>query len=156
MLSSGIAQAAEMAGTNIQEASPAPATQEASQMPPTLPLADDLVEATIEVLPPGVTPQSASGCNLDVCISIVGEDLHVDKVSGTGKSPGQRCVTFDVDANLTTVARSNVACGSFGSIFVGTWPANRNFANKTKLCDAFRGVGGAPGVLGYPCKTVHD
>jgi hypothetical protein len=105
----------------------------------------------------GVTTMDATGCNMDVCIglySLGGSGNYIITVTGTGKIASDRCVTFDVDADYTTVARSNVVCGKFGGTFLGKWEPNRRFNHGTRICVAFRGVGASPSVVGYPCKTV--
>jgi hypothetical protein len=106
--------------------------------------------------PGQVSTNSASGCNMDVCINVTGSGLHVSQVTGTGNIASYRCTTFDVDVNYTTVYRSNVACGNFGNQFYGQWTPDRNFPDGAQMCVAFRGAYGYPSVVGYPCETIHS
>lgn len=97
-----------------------------------------------------IAPNSASGCNQNVCIFVYGSGLHVDEIDSTAVLPRQMCTVWRIYANGSLIGRSNMVCGRAGATVFGFWHINRNFPNQTKLCVSWFGV---PGL---PCETVHQ
>ncbi len=92
-------------------------------------------------------PQSASGCNQNVCIYVTGSGLHVDSWTSSAVGP-VGCTTANFDAG-SEHAHYKVCSDNNGNYFVNPG-INRNFANGTKLCNSW------DNIPGYPCETVHS
>lgn len=111
--------------------------------------AEGSARAGVNALAGEVTPNSASGCNVNVCMQLHGSGLTVD----TWNSQAQLSVTmcsFGVYWAAGVIFRTtNQACGSAGTLLEAygtstTWP------NNTKLCNSW------VNIVGKPCNTVHS
>lgn len=94
-------------------------------------------------------PDSASGCNEEVCIEVTGSGLVVTKWFTAAFSPDYDEIcsfpAFWVDDEIDFVG--DEICGTE----IEAWDdATEDFENNTQLCNSW------PGVAGFPCETVHD
>lgn len=98
---------------------------------------------------PVMRPDSASGCNDQVCIEVTGTGLEVTKWYTAAYSPDNDDIcsypAFWVDGELDFTGEE--ICGTL----LEAWDDEPEwFDNHTQLCNTW------PGVAGRPCETVHD
>lgn len=96
-----------------------------------------------------VRPNSASGCNDDVCIEVTGSGLEVTKWYSLAMADdiGEICGTpvFWVDDEVDM--EGTEICGDY----LEAWDdEEEEFENNTQLCNSW-----SP-VPGFPCEIVHD
>ncbi len=96
----------------------------------------------------GVTPLSASGCNLSVCITVIGTGLYVSDWSTTAYPSTTVCSFAAYWANGVVIATSNQVCGKSGDTFYSDWPNPGFFANNTQVCNTW------VQIAGRPCETI--
>jgi hypothetical protein len=99
--------------------------------------------------PKGARPDSASGCNQDVCISIVGSSNHVDEWDSVGFVDNAICTWSDFTINSGLVLSTNVICGDGAGAFVAYWHANRYFPSPSLACNTWFAI------PGKPCETIR-
>jgi hypothetical protein len=101
------------------------------------------------VTPP--TPDSAYGCNQNVCISLEGSGLHVSDWSSQATYEGsiELCTQSYFYENDAEIRSGTSVCGEAG-VFFTDWAANKNFPNNAKLCNQWKKI------AGEPCETVHS
>jgi len=113
---------------------------------------------TVSLLGSSVVPNSASGCNQSVCITVIGSGLYVDHVSSTGTTTartinvvGQMLVRGSVRLTTNTISMIN----SPGNLVLlsAYYPVGYNINNGSQVCVRFVGTG-AP--AGLPCETIHS
>ena len=93
-------------------------------------------------------PQSASGCNQDVCISIIGSSNHVSDWNTTAYwDGGYICTQSHWVINNANVRTGTGACGGAG-VFFSDWQANRYFPSPSLACNWWKVI------PGYPCETI--
>ena len=106
--------------------------------------------AGVNALAGGMTPNSASGCNGNVCIQLYGSGLTVDNWNSQANLPVTMCSYAVYWARGAIFKTSGQTCGTGGSqllAFSGnatTWP------NQTQLCSSW------VNIAGKPCETVHS
>ncbi len=105
---------------------------------------------TISMESGSVQPDSASGCNKDVCIYVTGSGLHVSKWETTAYFSSGSCsiAAFWVNHRLTHT--SDLICHPTGGWYHYTWSNPGNFADNTKVCNTWTHRDGEP------CETVHS
>jgi len=96
----------------------------------------------------GITPQSAFGCNLAVCIYVFGALLHVNDWDTSAANSTYRCSYAAYWAGGSVIATTNSVCAS--GDFWAFWGINRSFSNNTQLCNTWIGISGRP------CIRVHS
>lgn len=107
----------------------------------------------------GVRPNSASGCNQQVCIwvcnnsSCTGSGLYIDHVYSEAYPTAYGCAAARFQVNGVVWATSNTVCGGTNTVFQAWWYPKQSFANQTQLCVYWFG---SPYVPGRPCETVHS
>jgi hypothetical protein len=99
--------------------------------------------------PGAVRPASASGCNQDVCISIIGSSNHVDEWDTTGFNNGPMCTWPDFWINNMNVLSGNVICANGAGVFRAFWRANRFFPSPSLACNTWFAI------PGRPCETIR-
>jgi hypothetical protein len=98
--------------------------------------------------PAKVIPDSASGCNQDVCIQIVGHSNYVNEWNSQAYWDGGYICTFSAfHANGRVFRTGTVVCGRAG-VFYTFWSPNRYFPSPTHACNTWYGI------PGYPCETI--
>jgi hypothetical protein len=111
-----------------------------------------------------VMPESASGCNQFVCISVcnnsscTGSGLYIDHVIGTGVSTSRRgCVVGQMLVRGSVREQTNVFCWvnppNTLEYLYSYYPVGYNINNGSQVCVKYKGIG-AP--KGEPCETVHS
>jgi len=96
-----------------------------------------------------VAPLSASGCNQDVCISIVGSSNHVDSWSSQAFwNGGETCTRSKFFINSAVIRTGTVVCGGAG-VFFTDWEANKFFPSPSLACNTWTTI------PGKPCETIH-
>jgi hypothetical protein len=109
------------------------------------------VVPTIRVLSKGsIIPNSASGCNQNVCIYVTGSKLHVSDWSTTGYDANPTCTYAAYWVAGKVKATSNEVCGGSDTEYVSDWNDPGNFPNHTQLCNTWLHISGKP------CETVHS
>ncbi|MGC4174355.1 hypothetical protein [Demequina sp.] len=100
---------------------------------------------------PVVQPQSATGCNKQVCIMVTGSGLHITKWQSTGASSPPVCTFATFWRNTTILATTPEICGPEHTTYLAT-KANMpmDFLNGTILCNSW------VSIAGKPCETVHS
>lgn len=94
-------------------------------------------------------PDSASGCNQDVCISIIGSSNHVSDWNTTAYwDGGYICTQSHWVINNANVRTGSGACGGAG-VFFSDWVANRYFPSPSLACNWWKVI------PGYPCETIR-
>lgn len=98
-----------------------------------------------------VTPDSASGCNQDVCIQIRGYSNYISYWGTTGFNDGPVCSWPDWwFPSQTVVATADILCVDSAGVFVGDWYPNRKFTpNPALACNSFWGI------PGFPCEMIR-
>jgi hypothetical protein len=96
----------------------------------------------------GVTPASASGCNLSVCINVVGSGLYVSDWSTTAYPSTSVCSFAAYWANGVVIATSNQVCGNQNTVFYSDWNNPGFFTNNTQVCNTW------PQIAGRPCEII--
>lgn len=108
-------------------------------------------DLTVEFTPDGgFTTQSASGCNVNVCIYLTGTGLTVDRWRTTGYVTAGTCSRARFHANDTIIKTSSLHCPSTSGTLSATWDNPGRFANNTQACNSWTNVSG------YPCKTIYQ
>lgn len=106
---------------------------------------------TITAMPEGsVVPQSAHGCNKNVCITVTGKKLHVSLWQTTGYSRAAICTFAAYWANGRIIATSNEICARSATLYYSYLKNPGNFPNHTQLCNTWISISGKP------CETVHS
>lgn len=97
-----------------------------------------------------IGPDSANGCNHNVCISIVGTSNHVTDWDTTAyyRGPGTLCTRAAWHANGTVIRTGPTICGTDTGVFWSAWTPNKDFSSPTDACN------GWTHLKGYPCKTI--
>jgi hypothetical protein len=98
---------------------------------------------------PSITPQTASGCNQDVCIYVEGSGNQVTYWSTTTALPASMCSVAKYWANGVLVYEGNTKCGSSGAQVFSYWSNPGYFATGTVLCNTWTGI------PGKPCETIE-
>jgi hypothetical protein len=94
-------------------------------------------------------PDSASGCNQDVCIEITGSGAHVSDWDTQGYWDGPEICTYSIfEINSIIIRTGTVVCGGAG-VFFTDWPANRSFPTPSLACNQWANI------PGYPCETIE-
>jgi hypothetical protein len=98
--------------------------------------------------PSALHPQSASGCNDDVCIEVDGSGLYVDDWNTYAYPPESTCSYsgFWEDGELAFTGEEDV-CGTFLATYADM---QTDFDNHTQLCNTW------VGISGRPCEEVSD
>jgi hypothetical protein len=98
----------------------------------------------------GVQPNSASGCNQDVCIQINGYSNYISYWGTTGFNDGPLCSWPDWWYALNVVATTDILCVDDAGVFIGDWYPNRRFTpNPATACNSWWAING------FPCETVR-
>lgn len=97
----------------------------------------------------GITPDSASGCNQAVCISLVGTGLTVTSWSTSAYFAIQTPAFAIYYKNGTVIATSVIVEANPGEWLVDQMIGTHSFPNGTQLCN------GWGGTLGHPCETIE-
>ncbi len=95
-----------------------------------------------------VIPESASGCNLDVCISVTGSGTHVTDWNTQGYWDGGYICTHSHYWWGLPIRTGSGACGAAG-VFFSDWHQALDFPNNSQLCNTW------DIIPGKPCETVH-
>jgi hypothetical protein len=97
-----------------------------------------------------IVPDSASGCDHNACISIVGTSNYVTTWNTTAYyyGNGTLCTIAAWHANDIIVHSSRVICGTGAGAFYSDWTPKEYFASPTKACN------GWTHVKGYPCEEI--
>jgi hypothetical protein len=96
-----------------------------------------------------VRPASASGCNRDVCISIIGHSNYVSDWGTTAYwGGGYICTHSFWWLNDRRIRTGNGACGRAG-VFFSDWHPKRNFPYPSLACNTWQRI------PGRPCETIH-
>jgi hypothetical protein len=96
-----------------------------------------------------VSPQTASGCNQNVCIYVEGSGTQVTYWSTTAALPASMCTLAKYWANGALVYEGNTKCGSSGAQAFSYWSDPGYFAVGTQLCSTWTGI------PGKPCETIE-
>lgn len=107
------------------------------------------VPASAATAAPSISPQTASGCNQDVCIYVEGSGTQVTYWSTTAALPASMCTVAKYWANGVLVYEGNTKCGSSGAQVFSYWSNPGYFAAGTVLCNTWTGV------PGKPCETIE-
>ncbi len=97
----------------------------------------------------GITPDSASGCNQAVCISLVGSGSTVTSWSTTGYFTIETPAFAIYYKNGTVIATSVIVVAYPGETLFDQMIGTHSFPNGTQLCN------GWGGTLGHPCETIE-
>jgi hypothetical protein len=93
-------------------------------------------------------PASASGCNQDVCLSIVGTGNYVSDWSTTAYWDGGYICTHSFwSLNDRLIRTGNGACGRAG-VFFSDWSPRRGFPYPSLACNTWQVI------PGRPCETI--
>ena len=117
---------------------------------------------TVKKTKPGtVTPDSASGCSLAVCIYVDGNGLYINYVESYAVVTKDTCAIAAFKVNGNPGAFSNPVCANAGDELVGVWWTYQNFPNQTQLCASMVETISSwsdliPVMPGEPCETVHS
>ena len=95
-------------------------------------------------------PDSASGCNQDVCIQIIGSSNKVVDWDSQGYYFGSTtlCTRSRFYANGHLIRTGTVVCGEAG-VFYTFWTPNKYFPSPTLACNRWTAI------PGYPCETIR-
>jgi hypothetical protein len=103
-------------------------------------------------------PNSATGCNQQVCIHVQGTGLFVSYVSSTGFTTSRTGCSFGeflVRGSVRSV--TNPVCWSnppnYIEYLASYYPVGYNINNQSQVCVLYKGKGSPPGK---PCETVHS
>lgn len=89
-------------------------------------------------------PESASGCNIDVCIDVQGDSIFVDDWNTQAYYSGAYVCTYSIFyASGRDIRQGTFVCGGAG-VFFTDWPAHKTYANGTELCNKWRNIPGTP------------
>jgi hypothetical protein len=102
---------------------------------------------TVSVHPLGVRPDSASGCNGDICIDVSGYSLWVGGVRESVYLKGRHCGDWYLTFDGGRVNSAYMCVQGQASL---SYLVESYLPNKTKICVS------AAGIPGKPCETVHD
>lgn len=111
-------------------------------------------QLVVEFIPNGskqaAIPNSAFGCNQDVCISLVGSGAFVQQWNTFAFNSGPVCTrAFWELNNYIIVKNTNVICADQAGVFYAYWSPNRNFPTPSLACNWWLNL------PGYPCETIH-
>ena len=95
------------------------------------------------------SPLTASGCNQDVCIYVVGSGTQVTKWETTAVLPTAMCTVARYWANGVLVYEGTTKCGSGGGSVMSYWTSPGYFAAGTQVCNTWTNV------PGKPCETIE-
>ncbi len=98
----------------------------------------------------GVKPDSASGCNQAVCISVTGIGRIVEDWSTTAYFADGLESFAAYWENGVVIATSPPFYASPGTWYYDDWGHIGVFPNGAKLCNSWLGT------PGFPCETVHS
>jgi hypothetical protein len=98
----------------------------------------------------GIVPNSASGCNLDVCINVIGRGLTVSNWFTTAFDADPTCTFAAYWANGAVIATSNELCGGAFTDYSSEWADPGDFADGTQVCNSW------VTISGFPCETIHS
>jgi hypothetical protein len=96
-----------------------------------------------------VQPFSASGCNQEVCISIIGSSNHVDEWDTHAFTEVAMCSWPDFYINNAIVYPGDIICGDGAGVFSAFWKANRYFPSPSLACNTWFNI------AGKPCETIR-
>jgi hypothetical protein len=96
----------------------------------------------------GVRPDSASGCNINVCINIIGSSNYVTEWYTTAITEEAACTWADFLANGGIALSADVVCGDGPGVFYSYWYPARTFSSPTHACNRWFNM---PGL---PCETI--
>lgn len=94
------------------------------------------------------SPDTASGCSGNVCITVTGTGLYVDYVDGYLYASASWCGYGYLWIN-TVKKGSEYVCTDSSLVAHTHWNEYKNFAQDTIICVTFQGNSGEP------CETVH-
>jgi hypothetical protein len=95
------------------------------------------------------SPLTASGCNQNVCIYVVGSGTQVTKWETTAVLPTAMCTVAKYWANGVLVYEGTIKCGSAGGSVMSYWTRPGYFAAGTQVCNTWANV------QGRPCETIE-
>ncbi len=98
---------------------------------------------------PSISPQTARGCNQNVCIYVEGSGTQVTYWSTTAALPASMCTVANYWANGVLLYEGNTKCGSSGGQVSSYWSNPGRFAAGTQLCNTWTGI------PGKPCETIE-
>jgi len=100
--------------------------------------------------PASVTPDSANGCNRDVCIDIQGSSLYVYEWSTTAYGNVGCTHTQFQAGRLTRNGPTICPTGSGDGVYYDTTGPIGVFPNHQQVCNVWRSI------AGRPCETIHS
>lgn len=94
-----------------------------------------------------ITPDSASGCNQEVCIEVIGSGLIVDQWNTFAYPPGDDCsfAAYWEDGEIAFTGEE--VCGTLLETFASDFDGE--FDNGEQVCNSWVNIGG------FPCETIH-
>jgi hypothetical protein len=95
------------------------------------------------------SPLTASGCNQNVCIYVVGSGTQVTKWETTAVLPAAMCTVAKYWANGVVIYEGTIKCGSSGAQVLSYWSDPGYFAPGTQVCNTWTNV------PGRPCETIE-
>jgi hypothetical protein len=96
-----------------------------------------------------VSPLTASGCNQNVCIYVVGSGTQVTKWETSAVLPTAMCTVAKYWADGVLVYEGTVKCGSAGGSVTSYWSRPGYFPAGTQVCNTWTNVSGRP------CETIE-
>jgi hypothetical protein len=98
--------------------------------------------------PAGVRPNSASGCNQEVCLQVIGYSNYISRWSTQGFNDGPICSWPDWWYALNVVATTPILCVDDPGVFFADWYPNRKFTpNPGSACNSWWGINGFPCII---------
>lgn len=96
----------------------------------------------------GPSIMSARGCNVAVCIEVIGTGLWVDRWRTTGYTSEPVCTFAAYWRNNRIIQTSNTVCGGAFTQFFSEWPGGRGrYAHGDQLCNTWVEIPGKPCIL---------
>jgi hypothetical protein len=102
------------------------------------------------VKPLGIQPDSASGCNQDVCIYVYGQGRFVQEWDTTAYFPNGTESFAIYYLNGSVLTTSNSFYASPGQWYETYWTPEEYFPNNSQVCNSWWAN------AGHPCETVHS
>lgn len=100
-----------------------------------------------------VHPDSASGCNQEVCIDVQGSGLYVDQWNTTAYgNVGCSYAVYLRNGNYIRITDDICPTSSGDGVYYYDWayPIGGKFGNKDKVCNTWYYL------PGKPCETIHS
>lgn len=95
------------------------------------------------------SPLTASRCNQNVCIYVVGSGTQVTKWETSAVLPMAMCTVAKYWANGVLVYEGTSKCGSAGGSVMSYWSGPGYFPAGTQVCNTWTNV------PGRPCETIE-